>query len=357
MHIYFDNAATTEPCFCQKNTWGNPSSPHQPGIAAERELNAAREEMAKTLACTPSEVVFTSGGTESNNLAIIGLALANKRRGITFLAQPFEHPAILEPLKFIQSQSWGGVCISPSNQWQQIADNNTGTLVVATSHIHHETGDIAPLQEIRKNYPNAIIVTDGAQGFCKEEIPKEADIYTFSSHKIHAPAGCGGMKIKRGLRLVPLMYGGGQENKLRPGTENLQGILCMAKASYELSANRLVNHAHVTEIKNILLSISKANHLEQTSPYILNQSFPGIKGEVLVNALGRKCLYVSTGAACSTKKSNSTTLEKMGFPQQIADSAIRLSFSHKNTVEEALMAKKIIEETVVELKTLLAKGT
>ena len=353
MEIYFDNAATTKPITPPSfEEWGNPSSPHIKGIEAERKLVAARRELAKILGCAQEEVVLTSGGTESNNLAIVGLALANKRKGITFLASHSEHPSVLEPLKFIQSQGWGNVCISDYKQWPEVCDNHSH-LVVATTHVHHETGDIIPIKNFRQKYPGATILVDGAQGFCKEEIP-DADIYTFSGHKIHGPAGCGGMKIKRGIRIIPLLHGGGQEGKLRPGTENLQGVLHMTHAATAQNSNRLKNHEHVSQIKQVLCRLKGSiNHVGETSPYILNMSFLGIKGEILVHALAEKGLYVSMGAACNSKKNAGSTLESMGFTKELASSAIRLSFSATNTIEEAKKAKEIISNTVYKLQNLL----
>jgi len=359
MGIYFDNAATTRPLPFDTDVWGNPSSPHSLGLAAERKLHEARQTLADILCCKHSEVFFTSGGTESNNIALLGLAYANRRKKITFLAQPYEHPSVLEPLKFIKEQGLGQVKIVQFQEENyQPIDTNQGLVVVAVSHVHHETGDIPDLQKIKSQHPKAVIFIDGAQGFCKENIPtRVADIYTFTGHKIHGGSGAGGLMVRAGIRLVPLMHGGGQEQKLRPGTENLQGILHMAYAADWLQKNNKTNHSHVTEIKKILQNVcgTTVNQSAQTSPYILNLS-TGVKGEILVHALAEKGVYVSTGAACHSRKGTNTTLEAMGYPRERAETAIRLSFSHLNTQEEAYRAKKIIEDTIAELKKLL-KGT
>lgn len=358
--IYFDNAATTPPLPYNECTWGNPSSPHTLGITTERKLQQARRDIANVLSCAPGEITFTSGGTESNNLALIGLALASRRKSMTFVAQPWEHPSILEPLKYIKDQGLANVTIAPYAKW----GNYTEDMVVAISQVNHETGDINDVSTIaatlKQNNKNAIVVVDGAQGFCKEALNlSDIDIYTFSGHKCHAPAGIGGLMIRDRLRLVPLLYGGGQENKLRPGTENVQGAVHMANSANILWQGQKANHIHVQRIKETLMeleielsdvTINSSN--AASSPYVLNMSFVGVKSEVLVHMLAEKGVYTSMGAACYSRKNVKTTLEIMGFPLENANSAIRLSFSHLNTVEEATSAKAIIRECVARLRKL-----
>jgi len=361
MQIYFDNAATTPPLQSPEDFLGNPSSPHAIGIAAERKLTAARETFAQILNCTPNEITFTSGGTESNNLALIGFALANQRKEITFMAQPWEHPSILEPLKFIKAQNLANVLISPYETWH---DASTPFRFAAISHVNHETGDINDVFRIaaalKKDNPHTTILVDGVQGFCKETANlSNIDMYTYSAHKCHGPTGTGGLLVRNKVRLVPLLHGGGQENKMRPGTENVSGILQMANAAKLLSVTQEKNYKHVAEIKSKLMEIANElsnvtiNSKHDASPYILNMSFLGIKGEILVHLLSEKGVYVSMGAACHSRKNTKTALETMGFPPEVANSAIRFSFSHLNTMEEAITAKKIVMDSVIQMRRML----
>jgi len=295
-------------------------------------------------------VIFTSGGTESNNIAVLGHVLQHIRQGTALASFPYEHPSILAPIAFAIARSWargvGMDAIPPQGQ-----------VLVSVSHVNHETGDINDIAAIsaqaKAANPNAIVLVDGAQGFSKEPIPACANIYTFSGHKCHAPTGVGGLWVGSGVRLTPIQHGGGQENDYRPGTENVSAIVQMAGAVKDLCANMAVNSTHVSKIKaeiaslqNILPDVSVNSQGESTSPYILNMSFLGVKGEVLVHALSEKGLYVSMGAACRSRKRARPALQLMGYGAHIAESAIRLSFSHLNTLEEAHTACELIEAEV-----------
>ena len=364
--IYFDNAATTSSIITPK-TFYNPSSPHALGINAERALRDARKTIAAALSLAnrpsssrkptntapmPEEIIFTSGGTESNNLAILGFALANQRHGANLVSAPYEHPSILAPIRFAAERGWSTT--HPGN-----------ATLLSISHVNHETGDINDISviaaETKKNNPNAVIHVDGTQGFCKELINlQEVDIYTFSGHKIHGTAGVGGIWIRKGIRLTPLLHGGGQEGGLRSGSENVTGIVQMAEAAATLSQYLSDNRTHVAKLKSILLSMrdslpgAQENSLTpEVSPYILNMSFPGIKGEILVHALSEKGVYVSMGAACNSRKRAQSSLELMGFAPQIAESAIRFSFSPYNTLVEAHAARDIIIKTVKQLQKVI----
>jgi len=368
--IYFDNAATTSP-FAVPKTYYNPSSPHTLGISAERALRDARKTVA-TVLCNPmatsrqtvidatihipapDEVIFTSGGTESNNLAILGCALTNQRHGIDITSKPYEHPSILAPIRFAQDRGWAG-------------QSQSKTSLLCISHVNHETGDIndigAIATQLKKNNPYAMIHVDGAQGLCKEDINlHNIDMYSFSGHKVHGPTGTGGLWVKKGVNLTPLLYGGGQEGNLRSGTENVTGIIQMATAIEYMHKEQRKNHSHVTKLKSTILNLQNALpdvHVsalgKNVSPYIINISFLGVKGEILVHALSEKGVYVSMGAACNSRKRVKSALEIMGFPQEIAQSAIRLSFSPLNTQSEAEQACDIIYDTVKRLRFVMRK--
>ncbi|MCL2286316.1 MAG: cysteine desulfurase [Firmicutes bacterium] len=365
MNIYFDNASTTPLLLYGDDILGNPSSPHGLGIAAERKLTDARAAIAKILNCNPAEITFTSGGTESNNLALLGFAMANRRKDVTFMAQPWEHPSILEPLKFIKNQSLANVLIAPYQEWKNCKSE---LRLAATSHVNHETGDIndiaAVAATLKKDNHHTTILVDGVQGFCKETANLTGiDMYTFSAHKCHGPTGTGGLMARSNVRLLPLLHGGGQENKLRPGTENVHGILRMANISSKLWSKQADNHIHTAKIKTKLAELASElpnttiNFKENTSPYILNMSFLGVKGEILVHVLSERGIYVSMGAACRSRKNTKTALEAMGFSEEAANSAIRFSFSHLNTIEEVDRAKVTITECVNQLRKVLPKGT
>jgi len=367
--IYFDNAATTPSLFGIKNdVFSNPSSPHGLGILAERELEKSRH-LLRTLLGIKGNITFTSGGTESNNLAIIGFALANKRNNITIFAEPWEHPSILEPIKFAKEHIGCTAHIAPKEMWQT---SSKGIQLVCISHVNHETGNIndvlAMAQTLKNENSQTIMLVDGAQGFCKEDFSpifsqtdfKNIDMYSFSGHKCHAATGVGGLAIRDGVRITPLLYGGGQENRLRPGTENLDGILILSQTAKTLFESKASHHVHVTTIKAALSSITNElsnvvvnSRAGMVSPYILNMSFLGVKGETLVHLLSEKKIYASMGAACRSRKRIKSSLEIMGFDQAIATSAVRFSFSHLNTVEEAICAKKIIIESVKQLRRVL----
>jgi len=363
MRIYFDNAATTPTIpFTQTNAFGNPSSPHKLGLDAERKITHARRMFSNHLNCTPGELIFTSGATESNNLALIGFALANQRRKATFMAEPWEHPSVLEPLKFIKDQNLGNVIISPHEEWNAcVAD----VCLAAISHVNHEIGTINDISTIatklKADNNRTTILVDGVQGFCKESTNlSHVDMYSFSAHKSHGPTGVGGLMINRKTRLVPLLYGGGQENNLRAGTENATGILHFLEIAQHLWETQAGNSTHVAKIKLILEEI--ANELPNVivntnkkiaSPYILNMSFIGLKGETLVHLLSDQGVFASMGAACRSRKNANSALEIMGFPPERANSAIRFSFSHLNTIEEAIAAKVIIIDSVTRLRKML----
>ena len=362
--IYFDNASTALPVFnyiC--SDYANPSTTHKLGIKADLTITNARKEILKIVGCDKSDVVFTSGGTESNNLAIIGYGHFNKKKDVCFHALPWAHPSVLEPMKHLSNVN---NCSVKAFDINRILFNNEYNFI-SLPQICHETGntyDIGKIaQAVKETNPDTIIHIDGVQGFCKEKLPLEnIDLYSFSSHKIHGPAGVGGLVIKKGIRLSPVLFGGKQEHGLRAGTENTNGIAHFTKAALYLHENmenyKTKTKLVKTELMNITSELSGVyiNTSSNSSPYILNMSFEGVKGEVLMNMLSEKGIYVSTGAACKIG-SKEASLIKMGFSKAIADSSIRLSFSHHNTIEEAQYARYVIIECVTVLRKINRKKT
>jgi cysteine desulfurase len=391
--IYLDNAATTpplpgvvfedadfsayaSPLNDNETFFANPSSPHALGIQSERVMNKARQILADILFCKPNELTFTAGGTEANNIAILGYAaaLSKAKKPLAIFAEPWAHPSVLAPIQYACEQDLNNTACFCRFFVNKIPEK--GSVLVCLSHVNHETGDITDIariaKEIKKRNPAAVVFVDGAQGFCKDihAAYHAADMYTFSGHKFHAPAGVGGLVVRSHVKLVPLFYGGGQENSLRPGTENVAGIIRMAQTAEYISKRCEENHKHISLLKETLASIvneipdvtiNTLNKLPDATtnsptPYILNLSFPGTKGEVLVHMLSERGIYVSTGAACKSRKKDKSVLAAMGFPKEIAESALRFSFSILNTVEEINKTKVELIDCVNRLRKITKRS-
>jgi cysteine desulfurase len=360
--IYLDNAAGTRPMLPLPDLYGNPSSPHAVGISAERQLNAATASLARHLQCREDEVLFVSGGTEANNLAILGVCQAWGKKGGTILTTPAQHPSVAEPLAALPPGFT--VIAKPVDQW---AAHYHDCVLAVLTHVHHETGDLYDLAhiaaDIKKSNPSALVFADGAQGFCKEDAClTHVDLYSFSAHKFHGHTGTGGLMVRKNVKLKPLILGGGQQRGLRSGTQNVAGIVNMAQTADRLCADLSQNHAHVFHLKNSLLEITRLlpdvwvnQSLPHASPYILSLSFEGVKGEILVQHLSQQGVYASMGAACHTRKKDRLPLFALGFSVQRADSAVRFSLSHTNTLAEIDTAKAIILDTVARLRKIHAR--
>jgi cysteine desulfurase len=358
--IYFDNAAGTPPLSNLPVFFGNPSSPHAIGIEAERKLREAVSFFSGMFHCRDDEIVFTSGGTESNNISLLGLADTLKRKNGIMLCTPAEHPSVLSPIRYIADRYKLNLQVLPFVKWPTVKTEDC--MLASFTQVCHETGDYNDIEaiafEMKKTNPDIIIHVDGAQGFGKVNTALSlVDIYTFSGHKFHGPVGVGGLVVK--CRLSPLMYGGGQQRNLRPGTENITGILGMAQAAGFMKNNFDAHYNHATKIKTIISDLTheiddcyiNALNPSQTSPYILNMSFTGIKAETLVHSLSEQGIYVSMGAACNSRKKISP-LVAMGFSKERAESAIRFSFSPFNTMEEAETVKNAVINTVNALRKI-----
>jgi cysteine desulfurase len=370
--IYFDNAATTEDLYSfdeKMNTpFGNPSSAHGLGIASERLIKKSSSIIAEILACRPEEIVYTSGGTESNNLAILGTAYKYIKKGGGIIASPFEHPSTSQPLRYLKEQGFNVVVADPS-EWEGLIcrDDEKKIFLACLTHVDSETGGVNNIASvssmIKKANPSITVHVDGAQGFCKETADlSDVDLYSFSSHKIHGSAGTGGLMVRKGTRLVPLMYGGGQQNGVRPGTENVAGVRSFGHAADSYFTGLNETREKMNEINTIISSLedeipgvcANTRGVRQ-SPFILNMSFFGVKGETLVRVLSEQEIYISAGAACRSSKKASSPLLDMGFGEERAESAVRFSFSRLNTVEEAETAKEAVRQTVNQLRLIHAK--
>lgn len=365
--IYFDNASTTrimESSRCvlidALERYGNPSSPHGMGVEMNREIHEAARKIAVKLGCFPEEIIFTSGATESNNLAILGGLAKFKRRGGHILSTPLEHPSVLQPLHHLQSEGFN-VTFAHPEEWD--AYLNDETVMVSFSQVHNETGDLNDISTIAKRVkqknPEIIVHVDGAQGFCKEAASFSCvDLYSFSAHKFHGPKGVGGLMVRKGVRIVPLMHGGGQQQGLRPGTENTSGILAMAAAAEAQWEKQVEHRTHVSDLYCLLSNLEKElpdcfinRRSDCYSPYILNMSFAGVNGETLVHTLTQERIYISMGAACRARKKDRSPLYSLpGMDDVRVKSAIRFSFSVENTIEEAETVKTVVIRCVNELR-------
>lgn len=375
--IYFDNSATTKQlksvtdvmAYTADVYYANPSSLHSLGYEAEKELRRNRQIFADVLNCDEKEIVFTSGGSESNNLAIIGYLRANPRKGDHVLLTETEHPSVLECAKYLSENGYEVEYIPvdkrgiPDLDWV-FEKVNDKTALVSVHHVNSETGSLLPIKELcdivkRKN-KDAVFHTDCVQSFGKIKVDcKEfrCDLLSVSGHKIGGPRGIGALYVKKGIRLEPVIFGGGQEGGLRSGTENLPAIAGFAQAAKVAYENIDENYSKVKEIRDFIATSLKeekrvriVSDTDNSSPYILNVSFEGLRGEVLLHSLEYRGVYVSVGSACSTRRKNrSHVLTAMGVTNNVIDGAIRLSFCPSNTIEEAKEAIKIIKE---ETKTL-----
>lgn len=372
--IYLDNSATTRPyddvveyiCDVSKNIYGNPSSLHTKGIQAEKLMKDARTGIANALKVDSKDVYFTSGGTESNNIAIVGYLKANPRIGKQIVTSEIEHPSVLEVYKHMAHEGYkvdiipvDGNGIIKLEALQNILSEETS--LISIIHTNNETGSIQPVAEInnlRKSLcPSATLHVDAVQAFGKTPIfpiTNNIDLLSFSSHKIHGPKGVGAIYIRKGLKVKPILIGGGQELALRSGTENVPGICGFGMAVEKIFTNIDDNYAKVKQLKeHFILNIKDCfedvsiNSPEQASPYIINVSFPNLKSEVLLHHLEQKNIFVSTGSACSSKRiHHSHVLKAMGVSAKYIDGAIRISLSAINTMDE-------MDETIAALKEIV----
>ncbi len=371
--IYFDNASTTQTSKAAANAalkmmteeFANPSSLHSFGFSAEKAITGAKETILKALNST-GELYFTSGGTEANNTIILGTAKAYKRRGSHFITTVIEHPSVTAAYKQLE-QAGCEVTYLPLNKNGEISLSDLGsairedTVLVSLMAVNNEIGNINNMEEIYNTVkaanPDTLCHADCVQAFCKHPInAKFADFISISAHKIFGVKGCGAIIHKSGLRFAPRVFGGGQQQGVRPGTENVPGIAAFGAAVSALYGNIEENLEKTAKVKAELAKITETlsdihiNGGANTTPYILNLSFKGVRGEVLLHALEDKGIYVSTGSACSSKaKKNENVVAKVyGIP--FGGSAVRFSFSSNNTTEEAVQVRAALQELVPVLR-------
>lgn len=378
MEVYLDNSATTRPytevvdemASVLTDVYANPSSLHSLGKKAEDRINEARSYVAGTLSCSPGEIVFTGGGTESDNLAVIGIAETYKKNGNKIITQKTEHMAVLESMRYLESIGFEVYYADVDKNGIVDADDvishiDDKTILVSIMHVNSETGAVMPIEKIGAavNHKDCFFHVDAVQSYGKIPINPEKmgiDLLSISSHKIHGPNGVGALYVRKGVRLTPRIHGGKQEAGLRSGTENVAGIAGFHKAAQIKFANMDSARVHIQSLKNSLSEklISQIDNVVINSPddsiyCILNVSFPGLKSEVLLHVLETKGIYVSTGSACNSKKKLSYVLKSMGIKDNVIDSAIRISLSEFNTQEEVDYTVNVLKKEVELLRKIM----
>ena len=386
MNIYLDYAATTPLSARVKkvigdnlDVFGNPSSLHQLGVVSEKLIKTARREICDVLDVNERELIFTSGGTESNNLAIFG-SVNGKNKG-RYITSKIEHPSVLKAFESLAKNGHDVVFLSV-NEFGQIdldALNDAlsvDTVLVSIMFVNNETGAIQPIEKIGRlidqfNKANKTTIkfhVDAVQAFGKLSISVDnshIDLMSISAHKINGLKGTGALYVRSGTTLKPILYGGQQEYALRPGTENFIGILSFAEATKDAYESMQRRYSQVESIKEAFVSsfetseeIAVNGRLDfEHSPYILNISFKGVKAEVLLHTLEMKGIYVATGSACSSKKKEySHVLKAIGLDDERLESAIRFSFSADLSIEDIKLAASEIEKVSRELRQIMHRS-
>ncbi len=379
MEAYFDNAATTR---CSDGArevmmralsedYGNPSSLHRKGMEGENYIREARKNICRTLKANETELFFTSGGTEANNLAIIGAAMANRRQGMHLITTEIEHPAVAAPMRFLEEQgfsvTWLEVDSDGLISLEQLREAvREDTILVSIMYVNNEIGAVEPIGEaakiIKAQNPLTLFHVDAIQAYGKYVIhPGKlgVDMMSVSGHKIHGPKGSGFLYVKEKTKLKPVIYGGGQQKGIRSGTENVPGIAGMGQAAKEAYQEFERRQEHMYRLKEAFLAglsgqeWAKVNGRtgRDSAPHIISLSVEGVRSEVLLHALEDKQIYVSAGSACSSNKpAKSSTLWAIHVKKEALESTIRISFSPENTLEEVNYCLEALKELVPKLQ-------
>lgn len=379
MEAYFDNSATTR-CYpkvaeivvkTMTEDFGNPSAMHRKGVEAEQYVKQSAEILAKLLKVSEREILFTSGGTESNNLALFGGAEANKRSGNHIITTAVEHAAVGQPVERLQQMGYE-VTILPVDGRGVVkmdalaAALRPDTILVSTMYVNNEIGAVMPIEEIAKlvheKSPKALYHVDAIQAFGKFRIyPKKLgiDLLSVSGHKIHGPKGVGFLYINEKAKVQPQILGGGQQGGMRSGTDNVPGIAGLGVAAKMIYTDFEEKTEHLYQLKERLaeglgsLENVKLNGMElrEGAPQILSASFIGIRSEVLLHTLEEREIYVSAGSACSSHKKKAVgTLAAMGMPVEQKESTLRFSFSEENTFQQVDYCLEVLREVVPMLR-------
>lgn len=389
MEAYLDNSATTR---CTEGVrdivvktmmedFGNPSSKHMKGVESERYLKDARETIAGTLKVSEKEIYFTSGATESNNWAIIGAAMANRRAGMHLITTAVEHAAVLMPMQYLQEQGFRVTYLPVDNRgYISLKDLEEAlcedTILVSIMYVNNEVGAVEPIAEagklIRKKNPRTLFHVDAVQAYGKMTVhPKKlgVDMLSVSAHKIHGPKGIGFLYINEKTKIHPLILGGGQQKGMRSGTDNVPGAAGLAQAAREAYADLEESRCHLLNLKKRMMEgllrlneelgkpdkpavVIHSQEGEKSAPHIVSVAFPGVRSEVLLHALEERKIYVSAGSACSSNKKLpvSTVLKEMHLSPELLESTLRFSFCRFTEEEEVDYCLQVLKELVPMLR-------
>lgn len=382
MEAYLDNASTTRPLenvkVIMKETldvcYGNPSSMHTKGFEAEQYVKKAREIIASSLKAEEKEIIFTSGGTESNNMALIGSAVANKRQGKHMITTKIEHASVHNPLIFLEEQGYEVTYLPvDKNGFVDLEQLRTSirqdTILVSVMYVNNEIGTCEKIAEISKiikeQNSKTLFHVDAIQGYGKYKIyPKKMgiDLLSISGHKLHGPKGVGVLYVRDKVKIQPILHGGGQQNNMRSGTENVPGIAGLGAAVQEIYQNHAEKIERLYQLKkHFIQEINKIDGVtvngvhnipvRETAPHVVSVSFDGIRAEVLLHDLESKGIYVSSGSACASNHPQlSGTLKAVGVKKELLDSTIRFSFSVTTTLEEINYALDVLNTRLPELR-------
>ncbi|MCI8981076.1 MAG: cysteine desulfurase [Hungatella sp.] len=379
MEAYFDNSATTRVFDSVKDIvvktmtedYGNAAAKHTKGVEAERYIREARSIIAKSLKVEEKEIVFTSGGSESNNMALIGAAMANQRGGKHIITTNVEHSSVYNTLGFLQDQGFDITYLPvDSNGHISISQLRESlrpeTILVSVMYVNNEVGSVEPIEDIGKvikeEQPQALFHVDAIQAYGKYQIyPKRLgiDLLSVSGHKLHGPKGVGFLYINEKAKVKPLIYGGGQQRGMRSGTENVPGVAGLGAAVKEIYKNHQEKVDHLYELKDHLMTRIKevegcqvnSQPGRESAPQIVSVSFEGVRSEVLLHALEDRGIYVSSGSACSSNHPGiSGTLKGIGVPQELLDATLRFSFGMFNKKEEIDYAIEVLKELLPVLR-------
>lgn len=383
--IYFDNAATTKVCepACEimlqimSEDYGNPSSLHMKGITAENYIKEAKEIFANLLKVHEKEIIFTSGGTESNNMALIGGARANWRRGKHIITTAIEHPSVSSPLAFLEENGFEITRLPVDKKGVVRLDMLEGamredTIMVSSIYANNEIGTIQPIQQMSRIIKNinseTLFHVDAIQAFAKRDIypgRQGIDLMTISSHKFHGPKGVGLLYISEGAKVKPLLFGGGQQKDMRSGTENVPGVTGMAYAAKTVCSNLMEKARKLYDLRDYFIRqldvfedvVINGNDREGSTPHIVSVSFGDIRAEVLLHALEDRGIYISSGSACSSNHpSQSATLKAIGVKPRYLDATVRFSFSYETTKVEIDEALEVLAKVVPMLRRYTPGG-
>lgn len=381
MEAYLDNAATTRVfpevremmVHVMEEDFGNPSSKHTKGITAENYIKEAKETICNQLKCKPKEIIFTSGGTESNNMAFIGTAIANRRAGKHVITTRIEHASVHEPMAYLEEMGYD-VTYLPVDSTGRVSVEELenaireDTFLISIMYVNNEVGSVQPIEQIgqmlKKKHPQILFHVDAIQAFGKYKIvPKKlgVDMMSVSGHKIHGPKGSGFLYVNEKVKIRPILFGGGQQDGMRSGTENVPAIAGLGIAVKEIYTGHLEKKAKLYELKKRLIAglqdvdgvtiNALIDPIEETAPHIVSVSFANTRSEVMLHALAQKGVFVSSGSACSSNHPElSGTLQAIGVKSELLDSTLRFSFSVMTTSEEIDYAIEVVKEVLPVLR-------